>query len=121
MYLSQARSKIHLSFDLWMSPNKFALCGVTAHFVSRKWSNESVLVALKRMTHTHTAADVAPILSEVIEVYGLDPDQLGVFVADNFRVTTIQLKLFSMDLDMRISLRNGAEGALVTLENCSAA
>lgn len=31
--LAKACSKIHLSFDIWTSPNGFAILGVVAHFV----------------------------------------------------------------------------------------
>ena len=32
-YLKMALSRIHISFDLWTSPNGYALCGVVAHFL----------------------------------------------------------------------------------------
>jgi hypothetical protein len=31
--LTKAISKIHISCDLWTSPNGYALCGIAAHFV----------------------------------------------------------------------------------------
>ena len=32
--LARAISKIHISCDLWTSPNGYAMCGVAAHFIS---------------------------------------------------------------------------------------
>ena len=31
--LSTSLSRIHISMDLWSSPNGYALCGIVAHFV----------------------------------------------------------------------------------------
>ena len=31
--LAQALSKIHISYNLWTSPNRYAMCGVAAHFI----------------------------------------------------------------------------------------
>ena len=83
VYLKTVRSKIHFSFDLWTAPNQYAICGVTAHFLSRKWKNETLLLTMAQMKHTHTAEDIAPVLLRTIETYGIDPDQIGVYIADN--------------------------------------
>ncbi len=82
-HLKEARSKVHLSFDLWTSPNHHAICGVTAHFVSKRWVNQSVLLSMKHMRHRHTAEDIAPVILEVIEKYDINPDQLRVYVCNN--------------------------------------
>jgi hypothetical protein len=52
--LAQAVSRIHISFDLWTSPNGYAICGVVAHFVGHQYRNQQVLLALKRMKYNHT-------------------------------------------------------------------
>ena len=46
--LSDAITKIHLGFDLWTSPNRYAMMAVTAHFLDRQGQHESRLVALRR-------------------------------------------------------------------------
>ena len=40
--LAQAKSKIHFSFDLWTSPNHFALLGIIAHYVDKEGQCQSV-------------------------------------------------------------------------------
>jgi hypothetical protein len=40
--LARSVSKIHLSFDLWTSPNHLALLGVVAHFIDEFGQNQSV-------------------------------------------------------------------------------
>ena len=82
-YLKTTRSKIHLSFDLWTAPNQHAICGVTAHFLSRNWKNETLLLTMAEMKHKHTAEDIAPVLLRTIEKYSINPDRLGVYIADN--------------------------------------
>jgi hypothetical protein len=82
--LQAAKSKIHISFDVWTSPfNSFALCGVVAHFVNKEWRNQQVLLAMKRLYGTHHGEDIAEVIVPVLKVYGISAEMLGVFVGDN--------------------------------------
>jgi hypothetical protein len=40
--LHRANSRIHFSFDLWTSPNHFALLGIIAHYIDEYGQNQSV-------------------------------------------------------------------------------
>ena len=55
-------SKIHLSFDMWSSPNRFAIFSIVAHFIraidvqgKTLYRNQAVLLSMKRMTAKHDA------------------------------------------------------------------
>jgi hypothetical protein len=87
--LAASLSRIHISFDLWTSPNKYAVFGAVAHFVrsvqADKTSiaqNHSVLLGLKRMRAGHTHKDQADILVEIIDDFKIRY-RLGVFQSDN--------------------------------------
>jgi hypothetical protein len=80
--LSNARSRIHISFDLWSSPNGYAFCGVVAHFVDQSWCNRQVMIALKKMTARHTGEEIAAVIVPVLREYGI-AENIGIFVADN--------------------------------------
>ena len=51
--LARALSKIHVSCDLWTSPNGYAMCGVAAHFIGHQGYVQTVLLALRRMMGAH--------------------------------------------------------------------
>ena len=47
--LDRAISKIHVSCDVWSSPNGYALAGIAGHFVSYEGKLETVLLGLRRL------------------------------------------------------------------------
>jgi hypothetical protein len=77
-----ARSRIHISFDLWTSPNGYSLCAICAHFVGSNLRNTTALLGLKRMKGPHGGDNIAEVIVPVLEEYKVSP-RLGVFVADN--------------------------------------
>ncbi|KZL84608.1 transposase-like protein [Colletotrichum incanum] len=62
--LSQAITKIHLSFDLWTSPNIYAFMGVTGHFLDTNGINQ------------------AGTLLTIAKLYGIEA-KVGIAIADN--------------------------------------
>jgi hypothetical protein len=80
--LRKAKSKIHISCDLWTSPNGYTMCGVASHFIGCQGRCQSVLLALKRMRAGHGGAEIADIIIDVLKQYGIG-DRLGIFIADN--------------------------------------
>jgi hypothetical protein len=46
--LDSALTKIHVSFDLWTSPNRLAIMAVFAHFINKAGFQQSRLLALRR-------------------------------------------------------------------------
>jgi hypothetical protein len=80
--LGRAVSRIHISFDLWTSPNRYAICGVVAHFISHQYSNQSVLLTMKRLTGPHGGEDITKVIILILQEYKVI-DRLSVFITDN--------------------------------------
>jgi len=80
--LASTKSRIHISFDLWTSPNSLVLCAVVAHYLGPDLRNHSVLIGIRRVYGSHSGENIAeaiiPVLKEM-EIIG----QLGFFQADN--------------------------------------
>jgi hypothetical protein len=89
--LVTALSRIHISFDLWTSPNGIAILGVATHFVNIYCQNQSVLIGMKRMEYSYTGEDIAEQLAPLLEEYGIVLT-LGVFISDNVDVNNIAIK-----------------------------
>jgi hypothetical protein len=80
--LKQAISQIHLSFDLWTSPARKAMNGITAHFVDKKGHCRTVLLALTEMDDRHSGKNIAANTLLVIKDFSFKGN-VGYFVLDN--------------------------------------
>jgi hypothetical protein len=67
--IRNARSKIHISLDLWTSPNSLAILGITAQFVNQDSKLQSVVLAMKEVEGEHTGGNMAKYVMEVIKDY----------------------------------------------------
>ena len=81
--LHASKSRIHLSFDLWTSPNHMSFVGVVGHFMSSQYKVETVLLGLRRLRGPHSGENIAEAVLKVIRTYGLTGDRIGWFVLDN--------------------------------------
>ena len=81
--LQSSKSRIHLSFDLWTSPNNISFVGVVGHYMSSQYKVETTLLGLRRLHGTHSGENIAEAVVKVIGKYGLTGDQVGWFVLDN--------------------------------------
>ena len=112
-----AQSQIHVSFDLWTSPNGYALCAICAHFVGNKIRNTTALMGLKRMEGSHGGEAMAEVIIPVLREYNIAP-KLGVFVTDNAEsndnAITAILRELRPDLDM-YSRRGRCLGHIINL------
>jgi hypothetical protein len=80
--LQNARSKIHLSFDLWSSPNLLALCKVVAYYVIVDLTNRALLLDLKRVQGIYSGENIADAVLTVIQEFKI-ADKIGYFQASN--------------------------------------
>jgi hypothetical protein len=80
--LARSPYKKHLTFDLWTSPNQYALLGITVHFVDHSQQLQFRLLALKRIFGSHGGENLGPVLQGVIEDFALF-ETIGYLTADN--------------------------------------
>jgi hypothetical protein len=80
--IKASKGMVHVSFDLWTSPNKKAIVGMVAHYLDEDYDSQSTLIGLKEVLGSHEGANVAevmiPVISDMIPI-----DRLGFFQADN--------------------------------------
>ena len=80
--IEAALSTIHISFDLWTSPNRYAMIAIFAHFIDKRGRPQDLLLALRRQLGAHSGKNIATTLGEVIKDWGLDIFR-SVVVSDN--------------------------------------
>ena len=104
-YLGMALSKIHISFDIWSSPNGYALCGVVAHFVDASYTVQHCLLGMPRMQEEHSGEKIAAEVAAVILRYGIEAN-VGVFVSDNVDTNSVAVRLLVKQLKLEPSWLN---------------
>jgi len=57
--LQEARSNIHLSFNLWTSPNYYAVIAIVAHYINRDGARQTKLLGIRRLDGKHSGANIA--------------------------------------------------------------
>lgn len=80
--LASALSSIHLSFDLWTSPNRHALLGIVAYWISKEGTRKGLLLGLRPLLGPHTGIAQAGIVWDIAEEYGIT-ERLGYTTLDN--------------------------------------
>jgi hypothetical protein len=76
-------TKIHFSFDLWSSPNGYAMLTVVAYFVSDYYSVKAPLLSLRPLEGPHSGENQAQAFRSTLTSYNIEADVVGCFVLDN--------------------------------------
>ncbi|OWT42447.1 hypothetical protein VFPPC_18547 [Pochonia chlamydosporia 170] len=93
--IQSAKSRIHISCDLWTSPNSLAILGVVAHYVTEDCKLEHHTLALKDIDSEHDGSHLAAAIMEVVEDWGF-ASKLGYFVMDNASNNDTMMKSLSL-------------------------
>jgi hAT family C-terminal dimerisation region len=80
--LDSSKSSIHLTFDLWTSPNHLSIVGVHGHFINSQYKVDNVMLGLRRLQGPHSGENIAEAVMSIIKTYGIS-DRIGYFVLDN--------------------------------------
>jgi hypothetical protein len=80
--LQSALSSIHLSLDIWTSPNRLLLLGICAHFVEQNQEKLSKALLGLRTVVNHSGCEQFTVLLSVLQDYGI-VRKLGSIVCDN--------------------------------------
>lgn len=80
--LRAARSNIHISFDLWTSPNCYAIIAIVAHYIDSNGKRQAKLIALRSLDGEHTGENMAALLLKVFREYKIG-SRIGFFITDN--------------------------------------
>jgi hypothetical protein len=80
--LSLARSRIHISYDLWTSPNHKAMIAIVAHWTSEDYEVKTALLAIREVHGGHTGENIANAVYPVLKEYNIH-DRFGYYVGDN--------------------------------------
>jgi hypothetical protein len=80
--LQNAKSSIHLSADLWTSPNRTSFLGVHGQWVDERYMLQNMLIALPECKISHSGPQQASYIIELIRSFDIGRN-IGFFTADN--------------------------------------
>jgi hypothetical protein len=90
--LALSRSIIHISFDLWNSPNSLGMIAVVAHFLDRNLKNQSFLIDMRRVKGSHSGENIAEAVIPILGEMGI-VSKLGYFITDNATTCDVAINL----------------------------
>ncbi|TVY74496.1 Zinc finger BED domain-containing protein RICESLEEPER 2 [Fusarium oxysporum f. sp. cubense] len=102
--IQSAKSRIHISCDLWTSPNSLAILGVVAHYVTEDGQLEHHVLALKDIDSEHDGSHLAVVILKVVDEWGF-ASKLGYFVMDNAGNNDTMMRSLSLGLLRRYDIQ----------------
>lgn len=103
--LESSLTAIHLSFDLWTSPNQHAIIAIFAHFIDRQKHHQSRLLTLREHTGDHSGINIARTVREVVDDWCINPRRTAI-VSDNISSNDTCLQSFYSQLNFNMSPRD---------------
>jgi hypothetical protein len=96
-----SRSLIHISFDLWTSPNSLKIVAVMVFFLDKKLNNRSLLIGMRRVRDSYSGENITeaiiPVLVEIKVV-----SKLRYFTTDNASTNNVIIKFILERLHLNI-------------------
>jgi hypothetical protein len=76
------KSRIHISFDLWILPNSLALVGIVAYYLNKELNARSYLIGLRRVRGAYNSKNMAEAIILVLKEMDII-NKLRFFIGDN--------------------------------------
>jgi hypothetical protein len=70
-------AKVSVALDAWTSPNRLSFLAVVIYFIDIDWKYQEVLIGFAQIEGEHSGANLARILSRILEDYGLEDRVFG--------------------------------------------
>jgi hypothetical protein len=96
--LRNALTAVHISFDLWTSPNRFAIMAVFAHFIDQLGHQQSRLLVLRRQSGAHSGENLASSLIDIVHEWEIE-GRVGYAISDNMMANDTCLYYMYQRLD----------------------
>ena len=88
--------QIHFATDLWTSPNRHGVLGITVQWVSNEFKLQKAVIGLRECRHSHGGENQADIITGILQEYGIK--HLGYYTGDNATSNDICLQSLSRRL-----------------------
>jgi hypothetical protein len=96
--LQKAKSLIHISADLWSSPNRISFIGVHTQWVDENYTLQNILIGLPECQFSHSGPQQASHIMELIRWFNIGCN-VGYFIGDNAGSNDTCLRAIARALD----------------------
>ena len=104
--LSQALSKIHVSFDGWTTKGgKRGYLGIVVHYVDARGNLQDLPIALPQLTGAHSGQKMADVVLKTLDLFSINAQTVGYFVLDNASNNDVAVAAISQKLGFSASDR----------------
>src|SRR6202000_1214108 len=86
--------QVHVSFDLWTSPNSLAMLGIVGHWINENHQLTIALLGLRQIAGPHSGEHLSDTVLDVIKDFELQ-SHLGHFMLDNASSNNTCVKILS--------------------------
>jgi hypothetical protein len=93
---NSCQHRIHFATDLWTSPNRHSVLGITVQWVSNEFKLQKAVIGLRECRHSHSGENQADIITRVLQEYGIK--NVGSYTGDNATSNDTCLKSLSQRL-----------------------
>ena len=92
--LLNSHTKVHISFNLQTSPNRYSMLGIIYYFINQEFKAYTISLSLKALYSPYSRENIATLLVQIIKDYNLQM-QLSFCILDNARDNnTLLLAIF---------------------------
>ncbi|KAG7410316.1 Zinc finger BED domain-containing protein RICESLEEPER 2 [Fusarium oxysporum f. sp. raphani] len=120
-WLERARSLVHISMDVWSSPQRKAYIAIHAQWVDETCKPRKALLGLPNLRRAHAGAAMTPHLMKIIRQYRL-AHRIGYFTGDNDAKNDTCLRQLAVELSREydvtidpVSSRTRCAGHIINL------
>jgi hypothetical protein len=80
--VQEARSKVHVSTDLWTSTNGLPILVIIFSYITKRGKLRRTVAAMKKVLGSHTGENLAHVVMDVVKEWNIQSN-LGYFMMDN--------------------------------------
>ena len=104
----KAKSLIHISADLWSSPNRIGFLGVHSQWVDENYTVKNMLIGLPECQFSHSGPQQATYIMKIIQQFNIS-NSIGYFTGDNAgsNDTCLEAIASSLDNEYGVSIQVG--------------
>jgi hypothetical protein len=102
-WLESAQSLVHISMDVWSSPQRKAYIAVHAQWVDKTYKPRKALLGLPNLRRSHAGTAMTPHVMKIIRQYHL-AHRIGYFTGDNDTKNDTCLRQLAVELSREYDL-----------------
>ena len=70
-YFNKVESQISLTLDVWTSPNRFSVLGITCHWIDGNWQLRELVLDASELKGPHSGANMAQHVLEILNEFNI--------------------------------------------------